>query len=564
MSQCTRYIKECVEPNRLFAVTETAHAYGEFYKEMFPEEVRLRAYYNISRGAKALSWRLGYLGQYTENSRKSIRQEVSRINQELTLLRPLLRIGDNVDNMADTSEPLVEASTILGGDRGILLILFNHDRSFAWPEYERINKKPFWIVPKPDPLQVTVRLPQGAQVKDLYEVGGDWIRPRYTIRNDELSFIIDGIETTRQFVIAFDHSLYKLDSDANGIPDIDQVKMAQEIRRLRKPKKMDKVIFPTIAPDIQFVEKQYNFGTIDPKQEMVTHIFPFRNIGGKPLVINSPSKISSDIEVTISKKTFKPNEEGEIRVEFLIRGKSGKQHKEFYLTTNDPNEQKIRLAIGGIVKPGLLYYPQILRFSDEASEKKITIVDQRRGRLKINKIISSCSELSTQIETETRTIVDSYSDVFHGERILNVHYITVISNSKDDPKGFKTNLEIHTNSNYYPVINIPVVMEPSIFVEIYPKNIFFGLVEKGMAKALKINITAKKGELLIIKKVESPFDYLTVKVTKTRIDAYELTASLTEEVPVGSIKNALKIYTNNEQQPIVEIPVYALIKDSTF
>lgn len=556
----TRYIKECVEPNRLFAISETAHAYADFYKEMTFEEVRLRAYYNISRGAKGLFWRLGYLERYGENSRRLIIQEVARINQELMLLRPLLKIGDNVDGMAETTEPLVEASTILGGDMGIILILFNHDRSFAWPEYERINKKPFFIVPNTDPFIVTVKLLEGVKVKDLYEVGGKWQKPKYTVKDGRLSFKIDGIDTTRQFVIDFGYGLYNLDADRNGIADTVEV-MNKPLWGAKKQFTDLPIIYPAEGPDVQFMEKQYFFGTVDTYQEIIRHSFEFKNAGQTVLKIGSPERVSGGLKVTIPNKDIEPGETGKVDIEYKLTGES-KIDLEFLVPTNDPNESKIKLQIGGMVKKELAYYPEKLVFDQVKNQKTITLVDNRNGVLEITNVKVSSPEITYKMETTSKTVIDSYADVFNEEKIVKTHQITVGINPAKLSKDAEQFIEIETNSSYYPVLKIPITIARNIFVKTTPDRFFFSFVKEGSKISRKVVIQSVHGDKFEITEISSPWEFITVeKIRLSKGQGYELIATLDSTIPVGTIQGYIKVHINLQEHPIIEIPVYGVVRE---
>lgn len=556
----TRYIKECIEPNRLFAICETSHAYGHFYKEMFPEEIRLRAYYNISRGAKGLFWRLGYLGKYAEYSRKLIIQEVARINQELKLLRPLLKIGDNVDDMAETTEPLVEASTILCGDIGIVLMLFNHDRSFAWPEYEMINKKRFFIVPNMDPFVVTVRLPEKVTVKDLYEIGGKWQKPKYTVKDGELSFMVNGLDTIRQFVIDFGYGLYNLDADRNGIADIMEV-MNKTLWKINKELSDTQITYPVEGPDVQFKDKQYFFGTVDLRQEVIRHIFEFKNVGQTVLKIGEPGEMPGGLKVTIPDREIESGKTGKVDIEYKLTGE-GKVDLEFYVPTIDPNEPEIKLQIGGIVRKELANYPGRLVLDKVKSPKTITVMDNGNVKLEITNVKTSSPEITHKLETISKTVVDSYADVFGGERVVKTHKITVdadLTKLDNKPDQF---IEIQTNNPYYPVLKIPLIIPTEMFVKVNPSSFFFGFIKKGNRISKKVLLQSVQGNQFEITKISSLLEYITVeKIQLGKRQGHELIATLDSTTPVGTIRDDIKIYTNLPEQPVIEIPVYGMVRE---
>lgn len=556
----TRYAKEAVEPHPLYVICETAHAYGVYDKGMEPEEVRMRVYYMISRGAKGLFYRLGYLGREGKEHDGAIRKEVAKVNDELKLLKSLLKIGDNVDGIATTTEPLVEAATILGGDRGMVVILFNHDRSFAWPKSEMVSRKPFFIVPNEDNFIVKILLPNGVKVKDMYEVGGGWIKPKYTIKDNQLKFLIGGIDTTRQFVIDFGYGLYNLDTDRNGVIDMVEV-MNKPLWRINKEFPDLPVIYPAEKPDIQFIEKQYFFGTVDLHKEVIRHRFEFKNAGQTVLKIGESEKVPDGLKVTIPDREIEPDKTGEVDVEYTPE-KEGKVDLEFLVSTNDPNEPEIKLQIGGIVKKELTYYPENLVFDQIKGQKDVTVVDNKDGSLEITKVNVSSPEITYELESTSKTVIESYADVFGGERIVKTHKITINADLTKLVNKTDQFIEIETNNLHYPVLKIPIIIPRNIFVKIIPERFFFGFIKKGSKVSRKVMLQPAQNDKFELIEVNNPWEFITVeKVQLDKGHGYGLIATIDSTAPVGILQGSIKVHTNLPEQSIIEIPVCGMVRE---
>lgn len=95
---------------------------------------------------------------------------------------------------------------------------------------------------------------------------------------------------------------------------------------------------------IQFMEEEYNFGTIK-QGEVVSHTFKFKNTGSEPLIITDAK---ASCGCTVPKKPndpVAPGEVGELVVEFNSAGKSGAQTKQVTVTANtNPPQSFIRIV----------------------------------------------------------------------------------------------------------------------------------------------------------------------------------------------------------------------------
>ena len=155
-----------------------------------PEEVRLMCYYSISRGAKGIFYR-------DRPQSPQLRNAIRNINEELQILKPYLRIGEPV-TLAESSQPRVEANTILAGDKGIILILINHDNTGF--------DEPFTYTPKSN-FTVTIHIPDGLDIKEIYDVGNNLKKLEYKVQGKEIIIPIKRLDLTKQIILTTDESL---------------------------------------------------------------------------------------------------------------------------------------------------------------------------------------------------------------------------------------------------------------------------------------------------------------------------------------------------------------------
>lgn len=100
---------------------------------------------------------------------------------------------------------------------------------------------------------------------------------------------------------------------------------------------------------IEFVEKEYNFGTIPENGGPVTHFFEFTNTGTSPLVIISAIASCGCTRPTYPTEPIAPGKKGKIKVTFLPEGRPGEFDKVVKVRSNAKDQQKISLKIRGTV-----------------------------------------------------------------------------------------------------------------------------------------------------------------------------------------------------------------------
>lgn len=71
-------------------------------------------------------------------------------------------------------------------------------------------------------------------------------------------------------------------------------------------------------------------------QEVIAATFPFRNASDRPVRITSINPGCVCTTATLAKDTYAPGEQGELKVEFTLGERVGRQERLIHLTTDDP------------------------------------------------------------------------------------------------------------------------------------------------------------------------------------------------------------------------------------
>lgn len=195
----TQLAKKASEPRPFYTVAETYQDNNQtglrpiqFNRNRWPtpDEERLLVYCAISRGSKGIFYRDASSPSYPEMER-----EIERINKELRILRQFLKVGEPV-TLAEVNDPKVEANTILSGEEAIILILINHDYNVTFEKAD----KPFTYTSKKG-LVVRVRTPRWMKIKDVYDVGQEYERIKYTNEGYHILIPIKKLGLTAQILL---------------------------------------------------------------------------------------------------------------------------------------------------------------------------------------------------------------------------------------------------------------------------------------------------------------------------------------------------------------------------
>ncbi|MBC7328179.1 hypothetical protein H5T87_08720 [bacterium] len=192
--------KLACEPRPLYVLPEAFKAIGRCGaspRYPTPEELRLIVHYEIAQGAKGVIF-FKRSGENGYEANPSLKKEIKKLNRELQKMKNFLRIGEPF-SLAETTNPQVEAYSLLCGDEAIILLLINHDHESDFhPE-----KEAFRCRPKKN-FAVTLNIPSWLGVKEVYEIseGGNTIPLRYRkLSENKILIYIKELELTKQIVV---------------------------------------------------------------------------------------------------------------------------------------------------------------------------------------------------------------------------------------------------------------------------------------------------------------------------------------------------------------------------
>jgi hypothetical protein len=299
-------------------------------------------------------------------------------------------------------------------------------------------------------------------------------------------------------------------------------------------------------PRLVFDETQHNFGEVY-RGEKVSHKFILKNEGEGTLEVQGVRPSCGCTAAAPSKNNLAPGEQGDIEVTFQSDVFVGKVTKTIVVDTNDPETPHYTLTIEADVKEEVT-----------ANPRRLFLEQVRQGQsLKTEIEIKAVTDLDLEV-----TKINSSSPVLELEKRQrgNTHIIEV-SIKKDAPLGrFGGDILVFTNSKRQPVLTIPFFGEIISDISIFPPTISYGTISKGSEAMRQVLITIYQ-EGVKLTRLEAMPEFLNLReATETGGRFHRLEVIITKDAPAGRLEGSLKIYSTSKAQPIINVPVYAVVK----
>ncbi len=312
------------------------------------------------------------------------------------------------------------------------------------------------------------------------------------------------------------------------------------------------------APRALVVERAHSFGQVK-QGEVVVHEFSVANEGSAPLLLD---RVEFNLPGLTSR--FRPGIEagavGTVRVEVNTIHLIGEHEIEAVLFTNDPAQPRIGLTMIVAVEPVIEIQPlpaaYFSIYADEEREQVLRVVNHEERPLEI-----------TRVEPEGEHFRAHLKEVRAGE----IFELVVTVPAGTAPGRYEEAVLLHTNHPKFQKIPVGV----NIFVkrDLYanPERVDFTGIDLSKLAAnpqliehLYETIMLKKrvGEFEI-ESIETDVPFLTITRAPAtgRSSGFQLDVAVTKEKLVpGLFYGSIRIATDDERFPVIEIPVDAEIR----
>ena len=307
----------------------------------------------------------------------------------------------------------------------------------------------------------------------------------------------------------------------------------------------------TRTPQIFFDEQIYDFGVVS-REDLPQHRFTFSNTGQTDLIISEVDSSCGCTAALLSAETIPPGGRGEIDVSFNPQERRGKQKQTVSVYSNAENESIVQLTVKGIVMAAVDVSPDRVLFgsvnNQEATTKRIRVLDSGDGTLKI-----------THIETSSPFLTIEIGPV-HLDKVIN--YEVKVTLQLGVPVGkFQETLTIYTNNELQPRLSVSIEGNILGSITVHPERLFFGFVNRQELTQQDILFTKTDGADLKVLEVGHQSQFVSTEIVPLESGRkVRVRVTVSRDIPSGPFRDLLEIYTNNTEQPVIRVPLHALVR----
>ncbi len=263
-------------------------------------------------------------------------------------------------------------------------------------------------------------------------------------------------------------------------------------------------------------------------------------------------------------KVIPSGSEGKISVK--INGHKihpGRFKKSWTVSTNDPDNKRLVLYVGGSVKKVFEFSGQLSMsgFRDEEMEEEMILTNLLDEPINIKGWSWDEKSAKRGIEEKIGIKLDV---VEQGRK----YKISAWKRSGVKPEHYRGEIVLETDHPEIKEKKIGVRMTVTPDVEVHPNKVYFGemIVKEGVSKSFdrQIRIIASRSDTLKILKVVPDSDEITVKIQEVQAGkVYKGTVSVRPPSKVGTYQGSIKIYTNYPGYEELIVVVAGAIRQSS-
>ena len=307
----------------------------------------------------------------------------------------------------------------------------------------------------------------------------------------------------------------------------------------------------THTPRVRFDQPHHDFGEVEAGEE-VEHTFTFRNTGEGVLAIKKVLTSCGCTGAVVSDREVPPGGTGAVKATFQTKGFHGNVKKSLTVESNDPENELVRLTIGGTVNPEVTVEPRYVNWETlepgnppRPVELRIRFIEGRGLRLEKIQSESPSVVLTKQSEEENGAI-----------------YSVALAQSL--PQGTVIGrITIQTNSEKVPEIHVPFHGFVQGNVKLIPSLLSVGRIAPGQEETRNLSLTKTGGPDFSVRKVEATTDEIRTELveerkgSRYRIKVFYKPAGKTER----RVAERITLFLSDGEQSFLEVPLYGTVEE---
>jgi len=320
----------------------------------------------------------------------------------------------------------------------------------------------------------------------------------------------------------------------------------------------DPIILPQMdprRPDLRFEAYTHDLGPLYEGTK-IERTLSFRNAGEQDLTISQVRPSCTCLRAELADKTVPPGGHGSIALTFDATGLRGVQTYALYIESNDPVSPLVQVHVAAAIRPAKLLVSTRRVYLGDVDvnvgvQREIFVKDPGDGSLKVEEVVSDSELLDVRL-AETARLEGT-------DRVFPV----LLTLKPGLPVGaFEGSITIISNHPKEPELRIPVFAMVKGDIEVSPEALFLGFVTRGQAASKRVTLRACTARVFAIEEVCKSFDLFAVEIwPKDPGREYVATVTLKDTASAGLIKGEVHFHTDSPLQPMVAIPVHALVED---
>ncbi|MEM7049485.1 MAG: DUF1573 domain-containing protein [Acidobacteriota bacterium] len=309
----------------------------------------------------------------------------------------------------------------------------------------------------------------------------------------------------------------------------------------------------TGGPKIVLPEPIHDAG-VTPKGEKIAHEFVLRNEGAQELEIVDV-RPACGCTVAEFDKSVAPGGEGKIHAVLDTTTFAGPISKGITVLTNDPVSPRLQLAIKADVQPYLFVQPGFARFiapqhSDAGSVEQI-LFTRTFENLEVVKVETPYDFMTVDYRQATEQD-DPRENAVGNQYVFNFN----MDYDKAPIGTIADYVTIHTNHPDQPIIKVPVSGFVRPMIAVSPQEADFGEITAGEERQASMVIRSFAIEEIELTGAESTVPGVELDITPIEEGRrFNLSITLKPELPKGEFDGKIKITTNSNRKPMIEVPL---------
>lgn len=321
---------------------------------------------------------------------------------------------------------------------------------------------------------------------------------------------------------------------------------------------------PGQEPIIVFDKTQSDHGTLS-EGEKAKFSFHFTNAGKSDLEIQEVQKSCGCTKAEATNKNIKPGEGAEIEGEIDTTGRSGKQMKTVTVKSNDPKTPSVTLRVEMNIRKEIDLQPTSVNFGvidlGKEGRQEVKLTNMGEKPLRVTGIDSNNERIKAVVVSPSIPNKPTESEPVVGE--ANPVTIAVSVDASSEIGNVNGQITIHTDNPARPTLPLYVGGKFAGDIEVYPANVFFGLMRNSQPSNRAARIYSRSGTPFKIEKVET--EGMPMTITHKPLEGkegYELQILVNGELQPDQNRGKIHISTTHPKQKTVDIGVTAFVRQT--